>query len=150
MINLCSLLLHCPIVVTFFFSQVHLTANILEGEVLVMVNGQVEVKLGTCWIQIKCSDLVRLWKIALRGRDTNEERIYKWRLEGSTYGENSTALLELPKPSYIGNELEYYLVDTTDRFNISSACHVHCCRLTLADASTYIGLPARALRQCAY
>jgi len=27
-------------------------------------------------------------------------------------------LLEPSNPSYIGNELEYYLIDTTNRFNI--------------------------------
>jgi len=29
------------------------------------------------WIQIQCPDLVRLWRIALRGNDSNTERIYK-------------------------------------------------------------------------
>ena len=70
------------------------------------------------WIQIKCPDLVWLWKIALRGRDTNSQRIYSWRLEGSTDGGSYTTLLEPSNPSYIGNELEYYLIDTTNRFNI--------------------------------
>ena len=27
------------------------------------------------WIQIRCPDLVRLWKIALRGRDSNTQRL---------------------------------------------------------------------------
>jgi len=70
------------------------------------------------WIQIKCPDLVRLWKIGLRGRDSNTQRIYRWRLERSTDGENFTTLLEPPNPSYIGNELEFYLVDTNDKYNI--------------------------------
>ena len=70
------------------------------------------------WIQIKCPDLVRVWKIALRGRDSNTQRIYNWRLEGSTDGQNYTALLEPPNPSYIGNELEYYLIETEDKYNI--------------------------------
>ena len=52
------------------------------------------------WIQIKCPDLLRLWKIGLRGKDSNTERIYHWRLEGSTNGENFTTLLEPPNPSY--------------------------------------------------
>ena len=59
-----------------------------------------------------------MWKIALRGRDTNTQRIYNWRLEGSTDGQNYTALLEPPNPSYIGNELEYYLIETEDKYNI--------------------------------
>ena len=70
------------------------------------------------WIQVKCPDLVRLWQIALRGRNSNTQRIYRWRLEGSTDGENFTTLRDPPNPSYIGNELEYYLVDTTNRYNI--------------------------------
>jgi len=70
------------------------------------------------WIQIKCPDLVRLWKIVLRGRDSNTQRIYMWRLEGSTDGEIYTTLLEPSNPSYIGNELEFYLTDTNDRYNI--------------------------------
>jgi len=70
------------------------------------------------WIQIRCPDLVRLCKIALRGKDTNTQRINRWRLEGSTDGENFTTQLEPPNPSYIGNELEYYLIETEDRYNI--------------------------------
>ena len=35
------------------------------------------------WIQVKCPDLVRIWKIALRGRETNTQRIYRWQLETS-------------------------------------------------------------------
>jgi len=35
-------------------------------------------------IQVKCPELVRIWKIALRGRETNTKRIYKWQLEAST------------------------------------------------------------------
>ena len=57
------------------------------------------------WIQIKCPDLVRLWNIALRGRESNTERIteriYKWKLEGSTDGNTYTVLYEAPNPSFI-------------------------------------------------
>ena len=75
------------------------------------------------WIQIKCPDLVRLWKIGLRGRNSNTERMYHWRLEASTDGESYTPLLEPSNPSYIGNELEFYLIDTNDRYNIF---RLHC------------------------
>jgi len=34
------------------------------------------------WIQIKCPNLVKLWKIGLRGRNSDAERMYIWRLEG--------------------------------------------------------------------
>ena len=29
------------------------------------------------WIQVECPDLVRVWKVVLRGRDSNGERIYR-------------------------------------------------------------------------
>jgi len=58
------------------------------------------------WIQIKCPDLVRLWSIALRGRESNTERvverIYKWKLEGLTDGNTYTVLYEAPNPTFIG------------------------------------------------
>jgi len=41
-----------------------------------------------------------------------------WQLQGSADEESYTMLFEPPNPSYIGNELEYYLIDTTGRFNI--------------------------------
>jgi len=69
------------------------------------------------WIQVRCPDLVRLWKIALRGRDTNTQRIYRWRLEGSNDGETFTALIEPPNPTYIGNEVQYFPIEASDKFN---------------------------------
>ena len=44
--------------------------------------------------------------------------MYHWRLEASTDEEIYTTLLEPSNPSYIGNELEFYLIDTNDRYNI--------------------------------
>ena len=38
------------------------------------------------WIQIECPDLVRLWRISLRGADGNKQRIHRWKLKGSTDG----------------------------------------------------------------
>jgi len=70
------------------------------------------------WLQINCPDLVRLWRIALRGRDTNEERIYKWRLETSTDGELFTTLFEPPNPTYLGNEVRFFPIETTNKFHI--------------------------------
>ena len=70
------------------------------------------------WIQIKCPDLVRLWRIALRGKDSNTERIYTWRLEGSTDGDTFTILYEAPNPTFIGDEVRYFPIDTTEKCNI--------------------------------
>jgi len=52
------------------------------------------------WIQVKCPDLVRIWKIALRGRETNTQRIYKWQLEASTDDVNFVTLFLAPNPTY--------------------------------------------------
>jgi len=70
------------------------------------------------WIQIQCSDLVRLWRIAIRGTDSNTQRIYEWRLEGSTNGDNFTTLYEAPNPTFIGSEVRYFPIETSDSFNI--------------------------------
>ena len=48
------------------------------------------------WIQIEVPDLVRIWRVDLRGRDSGSNKIYHWKLEGSTDGENYTALLTPP------------------------------------------------------
>ena len=69
------------------------------------------------WIQVKCPDLVRVWKIALRGRGTNTQRIYIWQLEASTDGENFVTLREAPTPTYLGNEVQQFEVDTVCKYN---------------------------------
>jgi len=57
------------------------------------------------WIQIKCPDLVRLWRISLRGLEGNKQRIYRWKLGGSTDGEIFTDLYEAPDPTFIGSDI---------------------------------------------
>ena len=69
------------------------------------------------WIQVKCPELVRIWKIALRGRETNTHRIYRWRLEASTDGENFLTLFSAPNPTYLGNEVQQFEVDTVYKYN---------------------------------
>jgi len=70
------------------------------------------------WIQMQCPDLVRLFRIALRGIDSSTNRIYKWRLEGSTNGYTFTTLYEAPNSTFIGSEVRYFPIETSDRFNI--------------------------------
>jgi len=69
------------------------------------------------WIQIKCPDMVRVWKVALRGRETNSQRIYRWKIEGSTDGENYSTLYEAPNPTPLGNIVQQFLIETQDKFN---------------------------------
>ena len=49
------------------------------------------------WIQVEVPDIVRAWKVALRGRDSNEEKMYNWRLEGSIDGQNYATIFTPPK-----------------------------------------------------
>ena len=51
------------------------------------------------WIQIKCSDMVRVWKVRLRERESNTQRIFSWRIEASIDGQTFTVLYEAPVPS---------------------------------------------------
>jgi len=66
----------------------------------------------------KRPDLVRLWRIVLMGNDSNTERICKWRLEGSTNGDTFTTLYEAPNRTFIGSEVQYFPIETSDSFNI--------------------------------
>jgi len=60
---------------------------------------------------------VRVWKVALRGRETNTQRIYGWKIESSTDGENYTSLYEPPNPTPLGNIVKQFLIETQDKFN---------------------------------
>ena len=69
------------------------------------------------WIQIEVPDLVRIWRVDLRGRDSGSNKIYHWKLEGSTDGENYTALLTPPNPTYLDNTVKKFLIDTDNSYN---------------------------------
>jgi len=60
------------------------------------------------WIQVKCPDLVR---------ETNTQRIYRWRLKASTDGENFLTLFSAPNPTYLGDKVQQFEVDTVDKYN---------------------------------
>jgi len=69
------------------------------------------------WIQVMCPDLVTIWKIALRGRETNTQRIYKWQLEASTNDVTFVTLFLAPNPTYLGNEVQQFEVYTVHKYN---------------------------------
>ena len=39
------------------------------------------------YLQIQCPEMVRVWRVALRGRDSNTQIIFNWNVQGSTDGE---------------------------------------------------------------
>jgi len=69
------------------------------------------------WIQIEVPDLVRIWRVDLRGRDSGSNKIYHWKIEGSTDGENYTTLLTPPNPTYLDNTVKKFPVDTANSYN---------------------------------
>ena len=57
-------------------------------------------------------------KDSLEGkRDQHAKNLYKWQLEASTDGENFVTLLEAPTPTYLGNEVQQFEVDTVRKYN---------------------------------
>ena len=59
---------------------------------------------------------LRIWKIALRGRETKAQRIYKWQLEASTDDVNFVTLFEAPTPTYLGNSVQQFEVETVHKY----------------------------------
>ena len=68
------------------------------------------------WLQIQCPDSVRVWKVGLRGRDNNRQRIYKWNITGSNDGESFTVLFRAPNPTYLGNEVQFFPFETPHKY----------------------------------
>ena len=61
-----------------------------------------------------CPELVRIWKVRLKGTDLNKQRIFNWRIEGSIIGENFTIMFTVSNPMYIDNAVHDFLIDTTN------------------------------------
>jgi len=46
-----------------------------------------------------------------------ERQTRRWKLEATTNGENFITLFEAPNPTYLGNELQQFEVDTVHKYN---------------------------------
>ena len=67
------------------------------------------------WIQIQCPTAVRIWKVAVRGREQTGpdlHRIYDWRIDASNDGTNYTTLLT-ETGVYLGTTMQQFNVGTT-------------------------------------
>jgi hypothetical protein len=71
---------------------------------------------------------VRTWKFGIRGKDSNTERIFNWRIEGSIDNTSWITLFTAPNPTYLGNVYQEFLVDSVGKFQIY--------RLFAVDAQT--------------
>ena len=69
------------------------------------------------YLQIQCHEMVRVWRVALRGRDSNRQRIFNWNIQGSAGGEEFSVIFTPPNPIYLGNTVQYFLIETSERYN---------------------------------
>ena len=69
-------------------------------------------------IQIRLPESLRIWRIALRGRkETTGGRIFNWQIDGSNDGTEFIMLFRAPNPTYLGDDLQYFLIETTNKYN---------------------------------
>ena len=61
--------------------------------------------------------MVRVWRVDLRGRDSNTQRIYNWNIQGSTDGEEFSVIFTPPNPTYLENIVQYFLIETSEKYN---------------------------------
>jgi len=59
------------------------------------------------YLQVQCPELVRVWMVALRGRDSNTQT-HNWNIQASTDGENFSVIFTPPNPTYLGNTVQYF------------------------------------------
>ena len=69
------------------------------------------------YLQVQCPESVTVWRVALRGRDGNTQRIFNWNIQGSTDGENLSVIFTPPNPIYSGNTVQYFLTETSEKYN---------------------------------
>lgn len=67
------------------------------------------------WIQIQCPAAIRIWKIRLRGRTSNTERITSWNIAGSTGGAFTTLLTSA---TTLGSTVQEFPVTSNAAFSI--------------------------------
>ena len=70
------------------------------------------------WIQIRLPENLRIWRIALRGRkETRGGRIFNWNVSASTNGRDFVVLYTAVNPTYLGDDMQYFLIETTNKYN---------------------------------
>jgi len=69
------------------------------------------------YLQIQCPEFVRVWRVALRCRDSNTQIIYNWNIQSSTDRANFSIIFNAPNPTYLGITLQYFLIETSEKYN---------------------------------
>ena len=103
------------------FDSNYIAANAFNGDYVSGPGGGGEWATKTVntnfWIKIGCPTAVRTWKFGFRGRDGNKERLYNWRVEGSTDNTNWAVLYTPPSRTFLGNTYQEFLIDSIQKFN---------------------------------
>jgi hypothetical protein len=68
------------------------------------------------WLKIACPNAVRIWKIALRGKNGNAELIYNWRIEASNDNSVWSIVYTAPNPTNLNNTYQEFLFDSVSKF----------------------------------
>jgi hypothetical protein len=76
------------------------------------------------WIMIRCPDLVRVWRFRLKGRNSDVDRIYNWRFEGSVDAVTWITLYT-GNNDYIGYAIKTYNIFEENE-NMYSCYRVYC------------------------
>ena len=70
------------------------------------------------YIELKCPEQVRIWKVALRGKNvTTGQQIYHWTINASINGRDFVVLYTAENLTYIGNSLQQFMIDTPHKYN---------------------------------
>ena len=70
------------------------------------------------WIQIQCPESVKIYKFALRGKNSGTDLIYKWKLQGSNnvYA-NRWDNLYIAENKRIDKVMNYYYIQSTEKYS---------------------------------
>ena len=55
--------------------------------------------------------------MCIRDRETTGGRIFNWQIDESTDGTEFTMLFRAPNPTYLGDDLQYFVIDTPHKYN---------------------------------
>jgi len=83
------------------------------------MNGELASNVNSnFYIQIRLPESLRIWRIALRGRkETRGGRIFNWNVSASSNGRDFVVLYTAVNPIYLGGDLQYFLIETTNKYN---------------------------------
>jgi hypothetical protein len=70
------------------------------------------------WIRVTCPEPIRAWRIWVRGRYSNRDRIHHWVIDESNDNDNWTPLYRSFNPTYLGfwQGVQFFELETTEKY----------------------------------